>query len=291
MKCCFDVRACVQRSQHLNRGNGGAGEFGRDIIRDADKAKDMDLERPTCRADVLQILAREGPKAEIQSFASNRLFGRIGMPFKLIADRGSDEVGTICVKRFRNQQIDVAEVDISQVDRDLLGVLWLSIHLVKHSGHFNSPCSIPLDGIWMVHRKFKREMIMSRAIEKRMLQLTVAMACIVPVSGGAWGVLQGAGMLGHGGDVTLDSHVRYLSGLLLGIGLAFLSLIPNIEKRGQSAAILSAIVVAGGLGRLYGVLADGWPAPTMAGALAMELGVVPLLYLWQRRIAVAVERS
>ncbi len=132
---------------------------------------------------------------------------------------------------------------------------------------------------------------MSRAIEKRMLQLAVAIACIVPVSGGAWGVLQGAGMLGHGGDVTLDSHVRYLSGLLLGIGLAFLSLIPNIEKRGQSAAILSAIVVAGGLGRLYGVLADGWPAPTMAGALAMELGIVPMLYLWQRRIAVAICRG
>lgn len=122
-------------------------------------------------------------------------------------------------------------------------------------------------------------------MEKRLLQAAVALACLVPVSGGLWGVLQGAGMLAHGGDVTLDSHVRYLSGLLLGIGLAFLSLIPNIERQGAAAALLSAIVVVGGFSRLYGVMIDGWPAPPMVFALGMELGVVPVLYLWQRRVA------
>ena len=128
-------------------------------------------------------------------------------------------------------------------------------------------------------------------MEKRLLQAAIALACIVPISGGAWGITAGAGMLGHGGDVTLDSHYRYLSGLLLGIGLAFLSLIPNIENQGRSASVLSAIVVMGGLSRLYGVFADGLPAPMMSGALVMELGVVPVIYMWQRRVAAALGRS
>lgn len=125
-------------------------------------------------------------------------------------------------------------------------------------------------------------------MEKRLLQAAVAVACIVPISAGLWGVIGGAGMLGHGGDVTLDSHVRYLSGLLLGIGVAFLSLVPRIENQGPSAALLSAIVVVGGLCRLYGVCVDGWPGPVMSGALLMELGVVPVLYLWQSRVAASV---
>ena len=128
-------------------------------------------------------------------------------------------------------------------------------------------------------------------MEKRLLQAAIALACIVPISGGLWGIIAGAGMMGHGGDVTLDSHFRYLSGLLLGLGLAFLSLIPDIENQGRSAALLSVIVVVGGLCRLYGVFADGFPAPMMSGALVMELGVVPVIYMWQRRVAAALGRS
>ena len=124
-------------------------------------------------------------------------------------------------------------------------------------------------------------------MERRLLQAAIALACLVPIIGGLAGIVGGAGMLHHGGDVTLDSHVRYLSGLLLGIGLAFLSLVPNVEKQGAAAAMLSAIVVVGGLSRLYGVIVDGSPAPSMVFALGMELGVVPMIYLWQRRVATA----
>ncbi len=122
--------------------------------------------------------------------------------------------------------------------------------------------------------------------ERRLLQVAIGLGCLVPLTGGLLGMLQGAGMLGHAADVTLDSHMRYLSGLLFGIGLGFVSIIPNIEKHRARATLLSGIVVAGGLGRLYGVLADGWPSLPMQLALVMELGVVPLLWLWQRRVAV-----
>ena len=83
----------------------------------------------------------------------------------------------------------------------------------------------------------------------------------------------------------LDSHFRYLSGLLLGIGLAFWSTIPGIERKGRMFQLLTAIVFIGGLARLYGVLIDGWPGAPMIGGLAMELVVTPLLCLWQALLA------
>lgn len=128
--------------------------------------------------------------------------------------------------------------------------------------------------------------MIEKQTERRLLQVAVGLGCLVPLTGGLLGMLQGAGMLGHTADVTLDSHVRYLSGLLFGIGLGFVSIIPNIEKQSARAALLSGIVVVGGLARLYGVAAVGWPSLPMQLALVMELGVVPLLWLWQRRVAV-----
>lgn len=122
--------------------------------------------------------------------------------------------------------------------------------------------------------------------ERRMLQIAIAIAGIVPVAAGLAGVLLGPSVFESGaGGVSLDSHVRYLSGLLLGIGLAFWSFIPRIETATTPARILTALVVIGGLGRLLGWALHGAPSHGMAFGLAMELIVTPLLCLWQGRVA------
>jgi hypothetical protein len=126
---------------------------------------------------------------------------------------------------------------------------------------------------------------MSKHIERRALQMAIGVACLVPLGAGLLGVAQGASMLGHAGEVSLDSHMRYLSGLLLGIGLVFASTIPTIERHSDRFAILAAIVIVGGLARLYGVLIYGWPSEPMVYALVMELGVTPLLWFWHHRVA------
>lgn len=126
---------------------------------------------------------------------------------------------------------------------------------------------------------------MNQQLERRLLQGVVAVCCVVPIGGGILGVAQGAGMVGHAGDVTLDSHVRYLSGLLLAIGLCFASTIPEIEKKSARFLITSSIVVIGGLARGYGVLIDGWPSVTMQFALLMEIVIVPMLAAWQHLLA------
>lgn len=129
---------------------------------------------------------------------------------------------------------------------------------------------------------------MRKQTERRFLQLAVALAALVPLSAGAAGVVDGPGMAG--GEVgpdrpALESHFRYLSGLLLGIGLAFAVSIPTIERRSELFAVLSAAVVVGGLARLSALLVHGMPTTPHLLALAMELVVVPLLFAWQRRVA------
>jgi hypothetical protein len=95
----------------------------------------------------------------------------------------------------------------------------------------------------------------------------------------------GAAMFGGDADASLDSHVRYLSGVLAGLGLAFWASLPRIEEHGARFRLLGAMVVAGGLARLFGIGFVGWPGWPMALALVMELVVAPLLVLWQGRVA------
>ena len=121
-------------------------------------------------------------------------------------------------------------------------------------------------------------------MEKRLLQIAVAVAGLVPVGAGAAGALLGPLLLGQVGDAALDSHVRYLSGLLLAIGLAFWSTIPHIERHGTRFGLLTLIVVTGGLCRALGMLIVGPPGVAMSLALVMELVVTPALYLWRERV-------
>ncbi len=121
-------------------------------------------------------------------------------------------------------------------------------------------------------------------MERRLLQLSVAIAGLAPVAGGMAGVLWGPAALGEQAQGAFDSHFRYLSGLLAAIGVAYWTAIPEIEAEGAKFALLTIIVVAGGFSRALGMLIAGPPGAAMSAALIMELVVTPLLYLWQARI-------
>jgi hypothetical protein len=121
---------------------------------------------------------------------------------------------------------------------------------------------------------------LSPPFERRLLQVVIAVAGLVPVGGGLWGVL---GHMTTAGALSA-SNARYLSGLLLGIGLTFWIAIPTIERRGAIVRGLAAIVVIGGLARLAGGLfVTGFP-PAVALPLVMELGVTPLIAIWRERV-------
>ncbi len=122
------------------------------------------------------------------------------------------------------------------------------------------------------------------ARERRLLQIAVAIAAILPVSAGGTGVLFGVNWLAPG-SVSFDSHFRYLSGLLVGIGLLWWVSTPKIERHSARILALTLVVVAGGLARLLALVAMGRPNAGMLAGLAMELIATPALCLWQRRVA------
>lgn len=129
---------------------------------------------------------------------------------------------------------------------------------------------------------------MTAEMEKRLLQVAVAAAALVPLSMGLTSVIEGPAII-KGVEpplpVDLDSHFRYLSGLLLGIGLAFVACIPAIERQRALFRTLGLIVVAGGLARLVSLIGAGTPSAGHQFGLAMELLVVPAIMLWQARVA------
>jgi hypothetical protein len=123
-------------------------------------------------------------------------------------------------------------------------------------------------------------------MEKRLLQIVVAIACLVPLSTGGRSVLFGPGFLRGvtAVPVDLDSHFRYVSGIFLALGIAFATCVPGIERKGARFRLLGMMVVAGGLARLWSLATVGVPSQGHVFGLAMELGVVPLLMAWQWRV-------
>ena len=112
------------------------------------------------------------------------------------------------------------------------------------------------------------------------LQLCVALAGLVPIAGGMLGVLHPI----TGASAWAVNHDRYLSGLLLAIGVAFWTTIPAIEARTGRFRLLTGLVAIGGLGRLVGVLSGDPLSLPVGAALGMELAVTPLLCFWQSRL-------
>jgi hypothetical protein len=63
------------------------------------------------------------PQSEVQALSRGGLLDDIGVPAELITDRGSDEIGPIRIESLLDHQVDVPEVDVAEVDRDLFGVM------------------------------------------------------------------------------------------------------------------------------------------------------------------------
>ena len=115
------------------------------------------------------------------------------------------------------------------------------------------------------------------------LQACVALGATWAVGAGAWGVVDGIGSSTAG----LISQGRYLSGLLMAIGLGYWTTIRDIEQKTARFRLLTSLVAIGGLSRLLGLaMGDGVSLAT-AGPLGLELGVAPLLCLWQNGAALA----
>ncbi len=113
---------------------------------------------------------------------------------------------------------------------------------------------------------------------KLALQACVALGAAWAVGAGAWGVIDGLGSRTAG----LVSQGRYLSGLLMAIGLGYWTTIFNIEQKTARFRLLTALVAIGGLCRLLGLAMGDDVSLATLGPLVLELGLAPLLCLWQQ---------
>ena len=127
-------------------------------------------------------------------------------------------------------------------------------------------------------------------MERRALQIVLALLSLIPLLGLGITWLVGPRYFSQGGGAVsnaLDSQFRYLAGVYAGAVTGSLWwAIPRIEERAMAVRLAGAAVFLGGLGRCISLATVGHPGDaTMMGGLVLELGVVPLLVLWQRRIA------
>jgi hypothetical protein len=121
--------------------------------------------------------------------------------------------------------------------------------------------------------------------ERKLLQQSVAIVATIPVATGLYGVLFGQALTGDAVSISAESHFRFMSGLLLGIGICFWSTLPGIEAKTGRFRLLTLLIVIGGLGRLMGLGLTGLPSLFMIGGLVVELVIAPVLCLWQTRVA------
>jgi hypothetical protein len=126
-------------------------------------------------------------------------------------------------------------------------------------------------------------------MERKLLQITFALAGLVLVGFGFAGIFFGANFLDLSGNVVMDSYIRFLKGMLLAIGLIYWSAIPDIERHGERIALVTFILLLGAVPRLMAVIGHGVPTIGILISLAGELIAAPLLWLWQRHVARAAQ--
>lgn len=122
-------------------------------------------------------------------------------------------------------------------------------------------------------------------MSKRLLQISVAILGLVPISAGLSGIILGPAAFGGPADITdLNSHFRYISGIFLTVDIAFYTTTPNIQIKTDRFRLLTALVFIGGLARLMSLLLDGAPKTPHLIGLFRELGVMPALAVWQGKV-------
>src|SRR6202040_1919667 len=102
---------------------------------DAGKAQHMDLQHLSGSTRRFEIFAAVVPQTEVQTLADRRLLDHVGVAFELIADCGSNEIGPVRVETLLHHEVNLPEVDVAEVDRDLLAVTGLWAELMYDLGH------------------------------------------------------------------------------------------------------------------------------------------------------------
>lgn len=84
---------------------------------------------------------------------------------------------------------------------------------------------------------------------------------------------------------SLDSNLRFMGGIGVGLGLVLLWITPHIERHTSPFRLIWFCALLGGGGRIVSWMDVGQPPMPMVVFTAVEVVVVPILFVWQARIA------
>jgi hypothetical protein len=88
-------------------------------------------------------------------------------------------------------------------------------------------------------------------------------------------------------DASFDSEYRFVHAFWFAAAPAMWSSLPRIEGDPPALRAVMGTVVVGGFARLLSWRQTGRPRPIFVAGIALELVVVPGLWMWKRRVVAA----
>src|SRR3954468_5058987 len=146
----FDRPWRAEGAEPLHAGDRGEGELRGDVVGDRRESQDAQFHRPARVPELLEVTAAEVPGSQRQRPARDRVVDRARPGLELPPDGRADEVGPIGVEPLVHEEVDLAEVDETDVDGDLLALVDLGHVTSLGSGTILSPSH------GMVNREFVR---------------------------------------------------------------------------------------------------------------------------------------
>jgi len=87
-------------------------------------------------------------------------------------------------------------------------------------------------------------------------------------------------------NILLDSNLRFFSGVWLGLGIAFFTIVRRIETETKIFRVVWCCIFFGGIGRLLSIIFIGIPPSPFIGFTVLEVVGAPFFIFWQNMIAV-----
>ena len=122
----------------------------------------------------------------------------------------------------------------------------------------------------------------------RLLQALTGVLALIPILTGAI-TMMGVhdplyAALDLPGNPLLDSNLRFLGGVWLGLGLATFWMVPRLHAQTVLFRVVWGAIFIGGLGRLLSMLVVGWPPAPLIAFTVLEIVGAPLFVGWHARV-------
>jgi hypothetical protein len=85
-------------------------------------------------------------------------------------------------------------------------------------------------------------------------------------------------------DAVLDSQSRFYGAIFMGYGAFSYISLTALAHHAATFRVVGGFLVLGGLARLLSLVLRGYPGPSIAALIAVELGLVPLILWWHSRV-------